>query len=184
MKIYNIYLLILFSFFIISCSKTNNPIASRNEVNHPAGYCKDLGLQIDFEDTCSYNFVVPFLMSFDSVQIIETDLGGYFYVYADSGNFNYWYNYFEKDSTILFITTFSSNSDSLILKFSMTGQNTIDDEVQRFSSISHLHIINIELHPKTVYVHVPENTESKWEDIFSRYNFITNVMIFGVCFDS
>ena len=147
MKNYIISLLVLPSLFIISCSKTNNPI-STNEYHNPIHNSSISSMEIGFIDTCSYNFVVSFLSDFDSLKINETFLGGYLYVYADSGEYLYWANYFNNHSSINYITISKSNPDSLTMKFSLSGQISLEVEKQIISRNKHLHIIKFEEQPK------------------------------------
>ena len=108
-------------------------------------------------------------------------MGGTIYLFADSGDYNYWYNYFKNDSTIQFTFSGSTNPDSLILQMVLTGEKSIDEETQIFNRIKHLKVINTEETTKLVYINVPENSVSKWEEIFSQYPFITRVLIIAVC---
>lgn len=123
--------------------------------------------------------MTSFLSNFDSVIIREMFLEGYLYIYADSGNYDHWLNYFKDDSTIQYIHTANSSPDSLVLKFFLTRKRVIEEEIQRFQEIKHLQIIKIEEQPKLVNVGVPKNTESEWEAIFKDYSFISYVYIIG-----
>src|SRR5574338_702620 len=137
----------LFLIFIISCSEINNPV-SNDEKIIPAGGCSIVGVDIDFVDTCSYNFVIPFLSNFDSITIVEAFLGGDFYIYADSGAYDSWKEYFKDDPTIKYFFRINPDSDSLLFLFVLTGQKSIEEEREKFEQIEHLSIIKIEEHPK------------------------------------
>lgn len=167
----------------MSCSESNNPISNEEENITPISECSIQGLEIEFVDSCSYDFVNGFLASYDSIIIQETFLGSTFYLYADSGDSNYWQNYFANDSTIQWIITYNS-SDSLILKIKLTGKKSTEEERQRFLSINNLEIIKIEEYPKLVYIDVPEKTETEWQSLFEQYSFISHVYIIAVCTDS
>jgi len=181
MKRYYFLLIILFGIFFTACGKDNNPLVEEENKNI-AGYCSFAGLEIKFADTCSYNFIMSFLEEYDSVKIINSYLGGSFYLYADSGDYNYWSKYFENDSTIQNITVYYS-VDSLILKIDFTGKNSLEIERQKFLSISHLIIKNIEKPQQIVFIDVPEKTESKWEALFKEYQFISYVYSIYTCCD-
>jgi hypothetical protein len=72
---------------LISCDGRINPVSI--SLSHPApGYCVFEGLELQFADTCSYDFATAFLSGLDSVAIKGTQLGGTIYVLADSGDFN------------------------------------------------------------------------------------------------
>jgi hypothetical protein len=174
--------LVLMLLFIFSCTERKNPLASREIIN-PVSHCYMFGLEIDFVDTCSYDFVTTFLSSFDSVTVTGTFLGGNFYVYADSGDYYYWYKYFENDFTVQMMTL-ASDSDSLILKITLSGTKSRIEEEQRFQQIKHLQILHIEEQPKFVYVDVPENAAEQWCEFFRQFSFISYVMIIGACTES
>jgi len=182
MKIITITIIIS-SLLFISCSKVNNPVSTEEKIGSVT-HCRINGLDINFIDTCSYNFVVQFLSTFDSVTIIETHLGSDFYIYTDSGDFNYWVEYFKNDSTIQYLFNVSTTSDSLIMEFVLSGQKSVEEERRRFNEIDHLEIINIVEHTKSAYVVVPEDSEFRWVEKFKDYYFITYVNIIGVCTDS
>ncbi len=175
--------IILISLYFTSCNESNNPVSDK-KIEYPVEYCTTDGLEIDFEDTCSYNFVIPFISSFDSVVIGTTHLGAIFYIYANSGDYNYWADYFRDDSTIQYIFNLNSSSDTLILKIVTSGEKSIEEEKQRLLHINNLQIINIEEQLKYVIVKVPKDTEFKWEAIFSQYIFISRVFVIGVCTDA
>ena len=175
---------IIFSIlFLTSCNKDDYPV-STEEIIGPVIHCTIDGLDINFADTCSYNFVMFFLSGFDSVTIIDTHLGSDFYVYADSGDFIYWSDYFKNDSTIKYLFNVSSKPDSLIMEFILTGEKSVEEERKRFNEISHLEIINIIEQTKSAYVIVPEGSESRWAEKFKEYNFVSEVYIIGVCTES
>ena len=174
---------IVFTLLLISCSKNDNPVSTEEKIGL-VPHCSISGIEIDFADTCSYNFVVQFLSTFDSVTIIETHLGSDFYIYTDSGDFNYWVEYFKNDSTIQYLFNVSTTSDSLIMEFVLSGQKSVEEERRRFNEIDHLEIINIVEHTKSAYVVVPEDSEFRWVEKFKDYYFITYVNIIGVCTDS
>lgn len=174
-------IILMVSFYLIAC-RESNPITQDEEIIL-AGRCYTAGLEIFFVDSCSYKFITNFMSSFDSVVVGNYFLGSDFYLYADSGDYNYWVQYFVNDTTIFNIMNVSASKDSLILKLKSTGEKSIEEESQRLSSIKNLEIIKIEEQPKHVFVDVPENTESKWEAIFKEYEFVSAVYIVGVCCD-
>jgi len=174
------YLLAIFiSFTLIFCNKNTSPIEFEHEIDPPTK-CWNQGLEIEFSDTCSYSFIIAFLSNFDSVQISYTFLGHTYHFIADSGDVDYWFNFFENDSTIQFIGI-NDTSDSLQIEIEVTGQRSSDEELQRFSDINHLLLIEIEEPLDKVYIIVPEDAESEWEKVFTQYDFIINVYIIGVC---
>ncbi len=173
-------IIISISIYFISCRGNLNPVSIYIPHRTP-GYCTANELELKFKDTCSYNFVINFLSGFDSIKISAALLGGTIYLLADSGDYNYWYNYFKNDSTIQFIFLGSTNPDSLVLQIILTGKKSIYEETQIFNQIKHLKVINTEENTKLVYLTVPENSVSKWEELFSKYPFITRVLIIAVC---
>ena len=183
MKNIFLFLTILFSLHFISCSKINNPVTIENNY-YPVSHCEIDGLEIDFADTCSYNFVMSFMSAFDSVIVRNTDLGGTFRVHPDSGSYDYWQNYFANDSTIDFIYPDLNSPDSLILIIHVSGKRSIEEEKERILQTNHLEIISIEEDSKSVYVTVPENRETEWKENFKQYSFITEVFIIAVCTES
>jgi|GEM_PF-4261301 len=172
----------LFSIFIISCSEINSPVSNDDKII-PVGGCSIVGVNIDFVDTCSYNFVIPFLSGFDSITIVETFLGSDFYIYADSGDYNSWKEYFKNDPTIKYLFRINPESDSLLFVFVLTGQKSLKEEIERFEQIEHLEIIKIEEHPKLVSIDVPEKTESEWAEFFKQYAFVSEAYVVAICVD-
>lgn len=172
----------LSSLFIISCSEINSPDLTNNIII-PDGGCSTIGVDIDFVDTCSYNFVIPFLSNFDSITVDNTSLGSDFYIYADVGSYNSWQEYFNDDPTIKHFHRIKPESDSLFFVFVLTGQKSLEKERERFEQTEHLEIIKIEEHHKIVSIGVPENTETEWADFFRQYNFVSEVYVIGVCND-
>ncbi len=177
-KYYHLIILIL-SLYFIQCNDDSNPVIVEKDIKH-INYCAIQGLEIEFSDTCSYEFMTTFLSNIDSILITETLLGSTFYLYADSADNDYWLEYFEKDSTIQSIITYNT-ADSIILKIEVSGKKSTEKEKQRFIGIKHLKIIMIEEHPKLVYIDVTENTESEWVAFFKQYAFISHVNIIGIC---
>ena len=175
-------LLSLFSIFVISCSEINSPVLEEDNVI-PTGGCSIVGVDLDFVDSCSYNFVIPFLSNIDSITVVETFLGSDFYIYADTGNYNSWAEFYKNDPTIKHLFQNNQDSDSLILRFELTGEKSILEERERFEQVEHFEIIKIEEHPKLVSIDVPENTESEWEIYFKQYEFIEEVYLVAVCVD-
>ena len=180
----NFLVLALPAFCFISCSNTNNPVIVEDNSHHPISYCSFSGLEIDFTDTCSYEFVISFMVDFDSITISSTNLGSTFYVYPDTGDYNYWLDYFANYSTVDRIFRNLDNPDSLILEIHVSGKKSIEEEKERFLQIDHLEILSIENDSKSIYVTVPENTEPEWEEYFKQYSFITDTFIIAVCTDS
>ena len=177
---------ILLSFFIVSCDKNSDPISSVENnppIHYPVGHCSFFGIEIQFEDTCSYNFITTFLSTLDSIVVLDTYLGSTFYLYADSGDYNYWLNYFNNDSTIQNMSGYNS-SDSLILVIRLTGQKSQDEEEQKFLEIKNLKIIKIEEYPNLVYIDVPDNTETRWADRLEQYPFILYAYPIYMCTNS
>jgi hypothetical protein len=168
--------------FLISCTTGQNPL-SREEVHRPATNCYITGLKIDFADTCSYDFVMNFLSDYDSVTVTDSYLGDNFYLYADSGDYNYWYNYFAGDSTVQLVHLVRA-ADSLILKITVSGEKPRGEESQRFQQIRHLQIISIEKYPGHVYVTVPEKSEESWCTYFRQFTFILSAVPVGLCTES
>jgi hypothetical protein len=124
------------------------------------------------------------MSSFDSLTVTWARLGFTFYIYSDSGDYNYWLSYFSNDSTIDQILWDLNSSDSLILEIHISGKKSIEEEKERFLQINHLGILSIEEDSKSVYVTAPENTEAEWEEYFKQYSFITDTFIIAVCTDS
>jgi len=123
-------LLILLSIFIISCNKNNNPVSNENnppQNPNPGGTCSFAGIDIEFADSCSYNFIMNFLSGLDSIVILNKSLGSTFYLYADSSGYNYWEDYFKDDSTIQDLYGYKS-SDSLIIVIKSTGEKSLEEE--------------------------------------------------------
>jgi hypothetical protein len=181
MKKYFLFIFILVGVLFTACSKDNNPLVEEKNINI-VSHDSFWGLEIKFADTCSYSFIKSFLQQYDSIKINYSSLGGSFYLYADSGDYNYWSEYFKNDSTIQNINGFYS-ADSLILKIEFTGENPLEVERQRFLSINNLTIIKSEKPQQKVSVNVPEKTEAKWEEIFKQYSFVLYVIGLYVCYD-
>ena len=167
-----------FVVYFISCSEESNPV--NEERIHPISNCSLDGLEIEFVDTCKYDFIISFLSTFDSVSVVDSFLGSTFYFYAESGDTDYWQNYFENDSSIQFFTTYNS-SDSLILKIRISGKYSEELDYERFLEINNLEFLNVEKPENKVYVLVPENTETQWSEYFEQYEFISNAYVIGVC---
>jgi hypothetical protein len=180
MKTFFNFIFLVFTTLIFSCNKNYSPLEEQENLIHNSD-CIIGGIEIEFVDTCSYEFITTFISAFDSIKVTDTYLGCTFYLYADSADYNYWLKYFENDSTIQSLIFFNS-ADSLILKIRLTGKKSTEEERQRFLRIKNLKIIKIKEYPKLVYIDVPENTESEWVTIFNQYAFISHVYIMGVCF--
>ena len=182
MKIAFLAALISLSIILSSCKGKINPVSIN--LSHPApGYCTSQGLELEFADTCSYDFTTVFLAAFDSITIKSTLLGGELYVLADSGDFNYWYQYFKEDSAVLYITESGFSSDSLILKLMLTGKKSLKEEEEILSLVKNLKIINFEKTSKIVEIDVPENNITFWAEKFQKYPFILQVLVIAVCVD-
>ena len=180
MKVILPTVVILLSFFLFSCKGKINPVSIN--FSHPTpGYCTFQGLEIEFADTCLYDFAIGFLAGFDSVTVKSTLLGGAIYVLADSGDFNYWYQYFKGDSAVQYITESSSSSDLLKLKLMLTGKKSLIEEEEILSQVKNLSIIYFEKTSKLVDIDVPENNITFWAENFRKYPFILEVLIIGVC---
>ena len=173
-------IVILLSFYFVLCNKNFTPLEIEQEVDPPFSVNSE-GLEIAFSDTCSYRFVLNFLSGFDSISISHTFLGNTYHFIADSGDSEYWLGYFENDSTIQFLGINDKN-DSLQLKIRVTGERSSHDELERFSNINYLTLIEVEGPLNLIYINVPEDTESEWKKIFSQYRFILHVNIIGVVF--
>ncbi|MBN1408443.1 MAG: hypothetical protein JW956_11670 [Calditrichaceae bacterium] len=180
-----IYLIVTLSIAaLISCSKDNNPLDFQEEEKiRPAGYCTIDGLEITFNDTCSYNFIVNFLSGFDSIEMRYLSFGREFDLYADSAGGDYWLKYFKDDSTLQFVNV-NRISDSLRIHITTTGEKTLDEELKYFSSINHLQILNVDELQRTAYIGVPVDTEDIWKEKFEEYFFIEQVLIIGICVES
>lgn len=182
-SLFSIFVISLFSIFVISCSEVNNPVLEEEKII-PADGCSIVGVDLNFVDSCSYNFVISFLSKYDSITVIDTYLGSNFYIYADSGDYNSWTEFFKDDSTIKYIFRDNQDSDSLFLRFVLTGEKSIQEEKERFEKIDHLEIIKVEEHPKLVSIDVPENTESEWEKYFEQYEFIEEAYVVAICVEN
>jgi hypothetical protein len=185
MKIYFYQIVLSLSVYVASCSESSNPVKGTTAPigPHPVSTCSIQGLDLYFEDACSYNFVVSFLSTFDSVTINSILLGYNFYIYADSGDYNYWSDYFKEDSTIKYLYKIYTTSDSLLMKIIFTGQKTFEEEKVKFENIHNLKIISTKLQPNVVSISVPKGLESEWAEKFRKYPFITQVYIVSVCID-
>ena len=166
--------------YFISCSEESNPL--KEEKIHPVSYCSSSEVELEFADSCTYDFVISFLSTFDSVSIFDSYLGSTFYIFADSGDANYWQTYFENDSSIQHFITFNS-ADSLILEIRLFDKHSEESESQRFSRIKHLNIIRIEKSLNLVYISVPENKATEWTEFFEQYEFIIHAYVIAVCTD-
>ena len=174
--------LVLSIFYFTSCTKDDNPIKYNDGDDiRLSGGCS-FSMVIVFDDTCSYDFILTFISNFDSILVEEISLGSVFYLYADSADKNYWHNFFETDTTIKYISIYTS-SDSLIIRVESTGEKSTAEEQLKFSSIRNLELIKLKVLPKTVYIEVPDNTENEWIEIFESYPFISSVFMVGVCHD-
>lgn len=182
MKITFMGVAVLLAFSLYACRGNINPVEVNLSRPLP-GYCSILGLDIEFADTCSYDFVAKFFSGFDSVEIKSTLLGGAVYVHANSGDFNYWYQYFEEDSAVQYITASHTYSNALILKLMLTGKRSLNEEEEILSQIKYLRIINFEQTSKLVEINEPENNFTYWADNFRKYPFILQVLAIGVCFN-
>ncbi|QQS37910.1 MAG: hypothetical protein IPM56_08220 [Ignavibacteriales bacterium] len=167
-------------FFLVSCSENKNPVEPENYFYYG---CSPSGIYIDFVDTCSYGFVVPFLQQFDSVQISYTQLGSDFVIYADSGSYKSWSDYFKNDQTIQYLFNHLTNSDSLIMQFVLSGEKSIEEERQRFESIEHFEILSIKEHDKYVSLDVPEKSYAAWAEFFNTFDFIETSQVVMICLD-
>ncbi len=99
----NISLLIFLfisSLYLISCNNGGNPVAIDLRDNTPKTICSFQGMELQFNDSCTYEFITSFIARYDSVEIIETYLGCTFHLYAKEGDKKYWQKYFENDSTV------------------------------------------------------------------------------------
>ncbi len=182
MKTYFNFIFLIFTTLIFSCNKNYSPLEEQENFQNNSECFID-GIEIEFADTCSYNFIIAFVSGFDSIKVTDTFLGSTFYLYADSADANYWLDYFDNDSTIQELVVFDT-SDSLVLKIKVNGEKSTEEEQLRFSTIKNLEIIKIKEYPKLIYIDVPENTESYWATLFEQYDFIINVSIMAICFDS
>ena len=180
MKMIFFIVITFISVLIISCSEINSPPTNENTQN-PFFGCQIMGIELDFVDTCSYDFINQFISQFDSVTVAGSFLGSTFYLYADSGNYENWLHYFENDTTIDRIDAYYPAQDSLILVVKLTGQKSVDEETLRFSQIPHITIQSIEVHRKTLFLEVAENSEERWKLIFEQYPFISFVNIIAIC---
>jgi hypothetical protein len=105
-------ILIIIISLSISCRRNSNPLEiQRSDRLYSRVFLE--GLEIEFADTCSYQFIHNFLSRFDELRIMDSFLGCTFYLYADSADGNYWISFFENDSTVQRIIYLNS-SDSLI----------------------------------------------------------------------
>lgn len=167
---------------ITSCSEIDTPPSIENP-QFPSGGCYIVGVELDFVDTCSYDFITNFISGFDSITVSESFLGSTFYLYADSGDYEYWLKYFDNDPTIDRIDANYPSPDSLILVIKLSGQKSVDEERERFLQIEHLTLLNIDIHRKYLDLDVPENSEERWKTFFEQYSFISYASVIGVCID-
>ena len=169
---------ILFLFCFIACNKDKTPLGIEQEIIPPLNI---QGFEIEFSDTCSYSFIITFLSSFDSIRITSTFLGNTYHFMADSGDKEYWHSYFENDSTIQSLFTYDTN-DSLELKIRVTGERSSNEDLERFSTIKYLTLIEIEDPLYLVYIKVPKGTEYEWKRILSQYHFILQINMMGIAY--
>ncbi len=172
---------ILFVLVLInSCIRDDNPLSIEKKII-PHGSCETEGINIDFADTCSYDFVISFLSEYDSVKIQRTYLGVDLFLYADSGNANYWFDYFKADSLNFSLSSYS-HSDSLFLVFSFISEGKFYTEKDDLINHRNLHFKKYVIQNKSVMVRVPENSERTWIDFFDQFDFIEYVYWIGICY--
>lgn len=175
------FFLVVFLVLLISCKKDTNPISIQSE-KFPIGWCSTVGIEIAFVDSCSYNFATKFLLDFDSVKILKTNFGINLYLYADSGDVNYWKDYFSEDSSF-FDLSFYNQSDTLILSFMFLNEEVYLSEKDNL--INHRNLFykwKIEEN-KTVLIKLPEGSESEWINYFMQFDFIEYAHWIGICND-
>ncbi len=172
--------ILLFSF---SCQKDLSPISTEQQNNIPiCGNCgcDTAGIYINFVDTCSYDFVISFLAEYDSVIIIDTHLGVDLFLYADSGNSAYWFDYFKDDSLFFSLSSFT-RSDSLFLIIRFLNEEYYQNYKDDLTNHRNLYFENFIIHENSVLIQVPKNSESFWINYFSQYVFIEYVDLLVSC---
>ncbi len=173
---------VVFLVLTVSCKKDTNPVSLQSEMI-PSGGCSTEGIDIVFVDSCSYDFAIAFLSDFDSVQIVETYFGINLYLYADSGDANYWINYFSEDSSFLDLS-FSTLSDSLFLKFRFLNEEVYLEEKDHLIDQKNLIYQKSVQENKTVFINVPEGSESEWVTYFKKFDFIEYVFWIAICYNN
>ena len=177
------FVFFIFLMFILltihSCIRDDNPLSIEKKII-PHGSCETEGIYIDFADTCSYDFVILFLSEYDSVKIQKTYLGVDLFLYADSGNANYWFDYYKADSLNFSLSSYAP-SDSLILVFEFISEEKFYSEKDDLINHRNLHFKKFVFHNKSVMVQVPEKTEQTWVNFFDQFDFIEYVYWIIIC---
>jgi hypothetical protein len=182
MRTFSSVLILLASLSLISCSKTI--ISFEEDPIILAGGCEPVGVHLKFKDSCSYNFIMNFISEYNTVEILESYLGFVFFIYPDSGDYDYWVNYFAGDRTIKRIDGINPEPDSLILAIKVSGEKTIEEETERFTQIPHLTITQVIHEDNSLVLDVPENSEERWENFFKQFTFIEYSFSVWICTDS
>lgn len=174
--------IILVSVMIIGCSEINTPPPNENIPIENQYGCYPMGVLITFNDSCSYGFITDFISQYDSISVTNSTLGATFELYADSGDYYYWLNYFENDPTIEQIYDSRPKPDSLILSVKVSGKISLEEETSRFLQIEHLTLLSTYISPtKELFLDVPENSEERWKTYFEHFPFITNSTVIMIC---
>ena len=181
MRVRKSVLTILVSLFVFSCSKDFSPVSNEPQFIFLPHGSDTVGVYIDFTDTCSYDFVISFLAEYDSVEIIEAQLGIDLFLYADSGDAEYWFNYFKDDSLYYSISTYT-RSDSLTLIFKFLNEEYYINYKDNLINHRNLHFERIYIYNKTVVLKVPKDSETFWVDYFRQFTFIEFVDLLVVCY--
>ena len=180
MKIKTVLLTLVAILFLFSCSKDFSPLSNEQQVIFFTCGCDTAGIYIDFADTCSYDFINSLLSECDSVEIMYAELGIDLFLYADSGNAEYWFDYFKDDSLFYSLSSYTL-SDSLILVFRFQNEEYYINYKDDIINYRNLHFKEIYIHEKTVVVKVPKNSETFWINYFKQFSFIEFVDILVAC---
>ena len=169
-----LFILTIVPFLFTACRE--NIITPEEAILNLNETCPFTGFEIKFADTCSYGFAVNFLNQLDSVEILDITFGGKFYVEADSGDVNYWREYFQNGTTIEYIRGVGGSlEDLLLLEIWVTGETPIGEETSKLSSTRHLNVINFKKDDNIIYLWLPEDKAGERKLYFEQYGFIRSV---------
>jgi len=180
MRFRKIVITLFLSLLLFSCSTNFSPVSPDQQKITPQCGCDTAGIYIEFVDTCSYDFVISFLAEYDSVTIIDTLIGIDLFLYADSGNTEYWLDYFKDDSLFFSLSSYTQ-SDSLILIFRFLNEEYYQNYKDNLINHRNLHFEKSYNRVKSVLVKVPNNSEMEWINYFEQFAFIEFVGLLLVC---
>ena len=165
---------VFLSIIIFSCKEKSNPTS--NQPILPVSKVDSSGLYLGLNDTCSYRFIKDFLSNYDSVQVLDANFYVQLYLYADSGDNDYWDDFFEKDSVINNLYFFNSN-DSLIIEIRYFNYDVNLEEYNTFltNQSNYLHFMKSVEEAKSVVIFVPQKPGVNWAEEFQQYSFINEI---------